>query len=425
MSSTPSKPSQSLLSKLYHFAASFGVATVVLTFLLLITYLGTLEQVEHGLYISQKKYFESMWITSIDMACCLRAMHVPYEGTWNLPVLMPGGMLLMGVLCVNMVFGGIIRIRKTGRTFGVIVTHGSIIFMLVAGLVSHMYKKDGAVALAEGQVADEFHSFHDSVIEIEKMEPVPADGKRTALVIPGNHFKDLREGRARTFGREDLPFDLVVMNYEVNAVPKNAAGTTTRRDVADGYFLQPAKEELEHERNGDAAYVKIVPKDGSEEQKGIIWRFAAAPLPVKVGNDVYGISLMRRTWKLPFALRLDDFQRELHPGTEKARKFTSQVTKLVNGKEEKKIITMNEPLREDGYALFQNAFDVSERSGTMVESSTFQVVQNPSDHWPLYAMLATMGGMLGHMIYQLVRFLRKNPAKTPVNITKPAASVTP
>lgn len=398
--------------KLYHFFASFGLATVVLVFLLLITFLGTLEQVEHGLFDSVRKYFDSYLITSVDLACCLRAMHVSYQGNWNLPVLIPGGMTLMAILTVNMILGGLIRIRKTGRTFGVIVTHGSIVFMLVAGLVSFLFKKEGAVRLAEGQVADEFQSFHDVVIEIERLEPVSKDGKRVALVIPGRQFQDLSGGKARTFESKDLPFDLMVMNYEVNSAPKKAAGSSTNREVADGYFLQTLKEELEQERNADGAYVKVTPKKGGEAQKGILWRFAAAPFSVKVGDEVYGISLTRKTYKLPFSVRLDDFQREVHPGTERARKFTSVITKITGEKEEKKIITMNEPLRDEGYALFQSAFDVGERGGAMVESSTLQVVNNPSDHWPLYAMLATMAGMLGHMIAQLVRFLRKPASRT-------------
>lgn len=406
-----------LPGKLFSFFASFGLATTVLTLLLVITTLGTLEQVEHGLFESQDKYFESFIITSIDLACCLRAMHIPYAGAWNLPILMPGGYLLMLILSINMICGGIVRIRKTKRTIGVILSHGSIVFMLFAGLVSLYYKRDGAVALSEGQTADEFQSFHDSVIEIEKLEPVSADGKRKALVIPGEHFQDLIAGKGRTFTSNDLPFDLMVMNYEVNAMPKRDDGSDPKRSTVDGYFLQPAKEELEQEKNMDGAYVKIISKKGEPEQKGIVWRFSAAPYAFKIGDEVYGISLSRRTWKLPFAVRLDVFERELHPGTERARKFTSHVTKFKDGREEKKIITMNEPLRGDGFAIFQNAFDMSERGGAVVKSSTLQVVQNPSDNWPLYAMLLTIVGLLTHMLMQLARFLSrpgKSESTTPV-----------
>ncbi|MEZ0388236.1 MAG: cytochrome c biogenesis protein ResB [Verrucomicrobium sp.] len=421
-STPPAKPPTSLLSKAYHFIASFGLATVVLIFLLLVTYLGTLEQVEHGLYESQRKYFESLIITNIDMGCCLRAMHVNHIGPWVMPVLMPGGMLLMAVLTLNMIFGGLIRIRKTGRTFGVIITHGSIVFMLLAGLVSHWYKKDGALSLAEGQSTDEFRSFHNSVIEIERLEPVSKEGKRTALVIPGSQFKDLREGKARTFTSNDLPFDLMVMNYEVNATPTNAKTVETRREIVDGYFLQPNKENPQQEANMDGAYVKITPKKGGSEQKGIISRASSAPLSVKVGEEVYGISMTRETWKLPFSVRLDDFQREVHPGTERARKFTSLITKITDGKEEKRKITMNEPLREGGYALFQASFEMQGRPGAVVEYSTLQVVKNPSDHWPLIAMFVTMAGLLLHMTIQLIRYLSgsmKVPAPKSSSATPP------
>lgn len=404
--------SSSILAKLFSLFASFGLATIVLTLLLVITILGTLEQVEHGLFESQAKYFESFFITSVDLACCLRAMHIPYAGAWNLPILIPGGYLLMVILSVNMICGGIVRIRKTKRTMGVILSHGSIVFMLFAGLVSLYYKRDGAVALSEGQTTDEFQSFHDSVIEIEKLEPAPADGKRKALVIGGDQFQDLTGdsigGKGRTFSSKDLPFDLMVMNYEVNAMPKRDDGSDPKRSAVDGYYLQPAKEELEQEKNMDGAYVKILSKKGEPEQKGIIWRFAAAPFAFKIGDEVYGVTLSRRTWKLPFAVRLDTFERELHPGTERARKFTSHVTKFKDGREEKKIITMNEPLRGDGFAIFQNAFDMSERGGAVVKSSTLQVVQNPSDAWPLYALLLTMVGLLTHMLMQLTRFLSRS-----------------
>ncbi|WP_156345132.1 hypothetical protein [Verrucomicrobium spinosum] len=66
----PPRSAVPLHVKLYHFFASFGLATVVLVFLLLITFLGTLEQVEHGLYDSVRKYFDSFVITSVDLACC-------------------------------------------------------------------------------------------------------------------------------------------------------------------------------------------------------------------------------------------------------------------------------------------------------------------------------------------------------------------
>src|SRR5437868_8068223 len=91
MPSTPLNPA----ARVVKVMSSFGLATTVLALLLLVTFLGTLEQVEHGLFDSQKKYFESWWITGIDVGCCLRAMHFPptakgvYNGAFHLPIIMP------------------------------------------------------------------------------------------------------------------------------------------------------------------------------------------------------------------------------------------------------------------------------------------------------------------------------------------------
>jgi len=422
--------SKSPIALLLAFFRSFGLATVTLSLLLLITFLGTLEQVEHGLYESQVKYFESLFVPSIDVACCLRAMHIPYQGAFDLPIyILPGGYLLMMVLGINMLFGGIIRLKKeliwllklpvrvvTGRfselspaprAVGVLIAHMSIVFMLSAGLVSLYFKKDGAMSLGEGQTSDEFQSFHDSVIQIERITPAAKEGKRTSIVIDGDLFKNLTAGKGRTFTHADLPFELMVKNYEVNSVPRRADGQETNRGVVDGFFLQPLKEELEQEKNTDGAYVEAKLKDGTT-QAGIVWRFEAAPLSIKVGDEVWGINLSRRSWKLPFAVRLDDFQREVHPGTERARRFTAEVTVTDQGSEQKRIITMNEPLRSRGYALFQQSFDMQQDEGGKVrERSTIQVVQNPSDHWPLVSCITAGIGLLIHMVWQLVRFLRK------------------
>ena len=426
---TPPAP-KSLSGLVLRFFSSFGLATVVLALLLLHTFLGTLEQVDHGLFESQKKYFESFVVWDIDVGCCLRAMHIP-SGNFVMPVLLPGGFTLMALLAINLICGGVMRIitrlnkaRAEGNRYslfrftGLIIAHSSMVFMLLAGLVSMYWKKDGAAMLAEGRTTDEFQSFHDTAIEIQQLTPTLAKGENRAWVIDGSQFKDLKadnqSGKGRTFTQPGLPFEIMVMNYEVNCFPRKPEGEDTKRTVVDGYYLQPTPESPEQEKNIDGAYVKITHADKREET-GILWRYANGPLTVTSGDKTWGITLGRKTWKLPFAIRLDDFRREVHPGTERARKFTSEVTVIQDGQEHKKIITMNEPLRSQGYAVFQQSFDMSQRSdGTMAERSQLEIVQNPSDHWPLISCIAVGFGLLIQMGSQLARFLnRQSSAQTP------------
>ena len=409
---------------MFHFFCSFGLATGVLIALLLITLLGTLEQVEHGLYETTHKYFDSPFLSDIDIGCCLRAFHIAHQGHLVLPLqlkfgqtaipFVPSGYLLMVVLFINLALGAVVRIRKSLRNFGVILAHLSILFMLIAGFVSFYFKTEGSMTLAEGQTSNEFQSFNDSVIEIQRVFPVPDASKDSVMIIDGREYKDLSEDKARLFTSKDLPFDLLVSNYEVNAEPRKLKeGETRLYAQADGYFIQPKARDPEAEKNFDAAFVKVTDKKTKEEHTGILWRVNAAPFAVKVGDEMYTIDLTRRKWTLPFAVRLDKFEREFHPGTGRPRKFTSAVTRNPGGHEEKKIITMNAPYREPAshfwegnYVLFQHSFGQAE-SGNGPVRSVLEVVRNPSDQWPLYALFAAMLGLLIHMIMRLSSFLTR------------------
>ncbi|WP_395734727.1 cytochrome c biogenesis protein ResB [Prosthecobacter sp.] len=411
-----SDSSKSLPAKVFAFLSSFGLATSVLVMLLVLTFLGTLEQAEHGLVASQARYFESAFIDRIDIGACWRAL--AFNAYWDignvsLPLyIVPGGYTLMAILFVNLLLGGIMRIRKSPKTIGVIISHFAILFMIAAGAVTHHFAKEGNMNLREGQTADEFLSFHDRVIEIEKVQ-TDDKAKRSVLVIDEAKYRDLTDGKGRTFTSESLPFDLLITGWKKNAQPKRADGS--RADAVDGYFIQelPHLDEsgaaMPDEQLGSACVAIAKMKKGDEKQTGILWEFAAAPWTVTVGADKYLISLVHRTYKLPFAVRLDQTEEEKHPGTERARRFSSKVTKINGDHEEKRYITMNEPVRSEGYAVFQSTFSSGEREGTGVKSSGFMIVENPADHWPLISCIIVAEGLLLHFLMMLARFIKVNP----------------
>jgi hypothetical protein len=411
----------SFLSRIFSFLASFGLATVVLTLLLVLTFLGTLEQAEFGLVASQARYFESVFVDRIDIGACWRALAL--DVYWNIgnvvlptPIL-PGGYSLMAILFVNMFCGGIIRIRKAPRTVGIVISHFAILFMIASGAVTYHFAKEGMLNLTEGQTHDEFQSFHERVIEIEKVQP--EGQKRTALVIDQRLFTDLSNssdhGKARTFTHDSLPFDLTITNWKQHAEPKRDK-VGDRGDAVDGFFIQELSkidpkngQLLADEALSQACIAVVKDKKGGPEQRGILWEYAAAPWTVTVGTDKYHINIGRRSYKLPFAIRLDHTEQEKHPGTERARRFASKVTKLHGTREEKREVTMNEPVRGEGYAIFQSTFDDGSRSQSKVKSSGFQVVENPSDHWPLISCIIVAIGLLIHFVMMLSRAMKWNP----------------
>jgi hypothetical protein len=389
MSSSSSRSTTNPFVLLFRFVSSFGLAVTVLSLLLVITLLGTLSQSDIGLLDSQRKYFDSWSV-----------VHDFHVGSTVIPIWLPGGMALMMLLFVNMACGAVIRMRKGWKTVGVLISHLSIMFMLAAGYVSYLFKTEGALPLFEGQSGDLYQSYHDRVIEVRKFD-AEGKGEATTLMIPMEDFMDLEPGKARTFYSKDLPFELLVTGYQRNAqvVPKQEEGAS----VIDGFGIQPVRVETTDEQNLSALVVTVTPKDGGAVERAILWEAAFEPFTVKAGKEAYTLSLTRRKWKLPFALRLEDFQRELHPGTEKPKRYTSHVTKIDNGNEQPQVITMNVPMRDRGFVLYQASFS----QGTSGEQSVFTVASNPSDQWPLWSCVAVAFGLTIHFVMHLAQFLKR------------------
>lgn len=381
------------LAILFRFFSSFGLAVAVLSLLLIITLLGTLSQSEIGLLDSQRKYFDSWSV-----------VHDFHLGRAVIPIWLPGGMALMVLLFINMACGAVIRMRKGWRTIGVLISHLSIMLMLAAGFVSFLYKTEGALPLFEGQTSDLYQSYHQRVIEIRRFDS-QGKGEDTALLIPMSEFMDLGPGKARTFHSAKLPFEIQVTGYQRNArvIPKVGSGPS---DV-DGFVIQPVKVETVDEQNLAALAVMIDKKDGTPVEKTILWEAEFQPATVKIGNESFTLGLTRRKWKLPFAVRLETFERETHPGTEKPKRYTSHVTKISNGQEAPQVITMNVPLRDQGFVLYQASFSQGNRGN----QSVFTVASNPSDQWPLWSCIAVGFGLTLHFMMHLIRFLNRTLRK--------------
>ncbi|MCU0276626.1 MAG: cytochrome c biogenesis protein ResB [Acidobacteria bacterium] len=107
---------------------------------------------------------------------------------------------------------------------------------------------------------------------------------------------------------------------------------------------------------------------------------------------------------LPFAVKLVDFQKTMHPGTEIPRSFTSKVEIIAGVAARDAIISMNRPLRTGGYAFYQSSFAEDDGQG---QRSTFAVVRN-SGRWLPYVASALIGlGLLLHFLSMLATALKK------------------
>lgn len=366
--------------------ASYRLSCILFLLLMLLTYLGTVTQVEQGLYQAQRKYFESFFL-----------VHWFFDA---IPLPLPGGYLLMMVLFVNMLLGGIVLARKGWSKLGGLITHAGILLLLAGAYVSYHYSLSGHLTLYEKDQSNLFQSYREWEIGVAEAN---AGGPVREYIIPESDFAKARAGHAKQFSFPDMPFTLAVMDYLRNSMPKQEAGAPTA--------LNAMPLDKEEERNVAGADIELTETAGGAKHKGILWGQAGVPFTAAVGGKTYSIQLRRRQWELPFTVVLNKFTRELHPGTTMAKEFSSDVTRIEGDVRQDYKITMNEPLRHRGYTLYQSSWGPPSAGPRDRLYSTLAVVKNPADQWPLYATVVISLGMTVHFGQRLLRYLQQEGSK--------------
>jgi hypothetical protein len=382
------------VDRLVRFLASFGLACLLLINLFLLTFFGTLYQVEGGLFEAQKRYFESWIVVQRD----------------PIPLVMPGGLTCMGLLAINLFLGGLVRVRKSKRTIGIIVVHVGIALLLASGFVKLYHSHDGHLTLYEGEESDEFQSYYLWEVAIWDASQT---GPVEEHLIPHELIVDLDGGRSRTFTSLALPFEVELTGFLRNCqvLPK---GPMWEADspVVDGYALKGMPDELEAERNLAGITARLRERGGGTAAKEeLLWGVERHPATFEAGGKTWALSLRHARYSMPFSIKLADFRKEDHPGMSMARAFESDVIQTTGGEPREVRIQMNEPLRDGGLVLFQSSWGPSNaRPGDRL-FSVFSVVRNPSDHWPLYACIVIGVGLLLAFVPRLFSFVR-NQAKS-------------
>lgn len=369
--------------------SSIWLSVVLLVLLALLTWLGTLEQVHTGLFEVQKKYFDSLFL-------------IHHVGP--VPVPLPGATLVMGVLFVNLLLGGILRMRKGVSTIGILITHFGIAFLLIAGFVKAYFAEEGHLTLYEGERSNVFTSYHHW--EVAVLEKLP-DGQVREVVAPEQLFADAESGARVVLNSPDVPFQVEVTRFLSNSrvLPKGPMFTPPL-PVVDGFFLEAREKDKENEANIAGAYVALLDPKTGKRTEGLLWGRSEQPWTVEVDGRTWGVELRRTQYLMPFVLRMDDFEKEDHPRMTMAKSYSSDVTVFEGSTSRPIKIEMNEPLRSQGLVLYQSSWGPQNgRPGDRL-FSTLSVVRNPADQYPLFACIVIWLGLLVHFAVKLYRYIR-------------------
>lgn len=375
---------------------SFGLASALILMLFILTLFGTLEQQYSSLFEVQKKYFESVF---------LKHEIGPFT------LLMPGAGLVMALLGLNLLVGGLIRIRWAARTAGIIVIHIGVAMLLIAGAVKLWSADEGYLQLFEGERSDEYISYHNWEVAIYD---ATATSDVLEYIIPEEKFLDLTGDRTASFSNPKLPFVLKLSNFSKNcrALPKGP-NWESPYPVVDGYALLDLELAKEEEQNVAGMYASVESlaegtQGTGEETQGILWSVERLPWTFEAGGKIWAVSLRHTRYNMPYTIELDDFKRDLHPRTGMAKSYESDVLKLDGAAQESINISMNNPLRDGGLVLFQSSWGPSDARPGEPLFSVFSVVRNPSDVWPEVAMWIIAAGSLLHFLMKLRKYFTRS-----------------
>lgn len=354
---TDTQPTSPVMRTL-RFFASLKFTVVGLLVLTVLTVWGTLYQVEHGLYEAQARFYHSWWFLG---------------GGW---IPFPGGQTVMALLIVNLVASLVVLAVTRRLTLGYLLTHGGLLLMLVAGAVTFYYGDESQLVLLEGQ------SSNVSIAGRERELAVfPDPGTNAAWQVSAIDARALKPGAA--IALPGLGLDL-----KVNANQPNAMG---------GAGAEGGREQA-------APGLDLVVRRGHEERRIVLTGADRQLVPVTLAGREYEFVLRSRRVPLPVTIKLLDFERVMHPGSDMARSYSSRVLVSAQGVDRQVLISMNKPLRLHGLTFFQSSY-AQLPDGR--ESSTFQVVRNYGRLMPYIATGVTVVGMainfMGMLLAQIER----------------------
>src|SRR6516165_6275983 len=189
--------------RLIKFFTSLRLTVVCLAFAIVLVFLGTLAQVDLGLYKAQNEYFRSFIV-----------FWGPKWASWKIPVL-PGGYLVGGVLLINLVASHFKRFTLSRDKAGIWLVHFGLILLLLGQLGTDMLSRETLLDLHEGEAKN--YSEADRQSELAIIDTTDSDLDKV-VAIPQKLLMGQKEIR-----HEELPFVVRVKSFFANSALEDRA----------------------------------------------------------------------------------------------------------------------------------------------------------------------------------------------------------
>jgi len=382
--------------------ASLKFTVVLMALSIGLVFVGTLAQVDEGIWTVVGKYFRSAYV--------LVPFQLFFPRDWKIPGAFPypGGWLIGGVMLVNMTLAYFVRYNHfTWKRTGVYVLHSGLVVMMMSELFTGVYAAEGLMAIDEGASSNVVVENRYSELAITSPSEDNPTKYLDEVVVPASR---LRKAGA-TVSDKALPFDVEVVQFMKNSDLREAKDDEkTPATVGAGlHHVAVLQEEVSGTSKKQmpdmpSAYLTLKTKDGQPLGTYLV-SLHLKPQPVKVGDKTYEVALRFKQTYRSYSVHLIKFSFNRYEGTEMARNFSSLVQvddPERGGMGHQELIKMNDPLRYRGETFYQQSFDEKTEQTTVL-----QVVRNPAWTLPYIACVLVALGMIIHFGMHLFTFLAR------------------
>lgn len=381
--------------RLLEFFSSLKLTVVCLAAAMVLVLVGTLAQVESGIYEVQQRYFQSLFVW---WPAGSRVFRIP---------VFPGGHLIGAFLLINLLTAHIRRFRWSWSKLGIHLTHAGLIILLLGGLFTDLYSVESFMKLAPGETKN--YSEDPRRIELAVIDESDKE-LDSVTAIPESLLA--QEGVIET---ESLPFRIHVRKFFKNArlqplaqAGENAVPAATKGVGAKVAVVERPRVTAPNESDVQSAVLEIVPRDshGSPSVSLGTWLVSdqlGAPQTFSAGGKTWRLVMRQARYYKPFSLTLRKFTHERYPGTQIPKNFASLVELADPERGEKRnvLIYMNHPLRYRGETFFQSGFTEND------SATILQDVYNPSFVAPYLACVVVGVGLIIQFAIHFAGFLRR------------------
>jgi hypothetical protein len=354
------------------------ITLVSLIILFALIFFGTLYQTEHGLFEAQRLYFGYKLV--------LIGGYFP----------LPAASLVLWVMCIQLAITMAVVIPWKWSKLGLWVVHIGIMTLLIGGFITQIMAVESQMTLAEGETGHYTTAYHEYELAFWEEQ---ADTNRVFA------YDDtyLRAGQSL----ELLPYHarLKITAYYQNcdAFNTQATGGPKYINPSNIGMLEQRKPEKEVTQNAPGITLILTEKD-KPARDILLYAQELQPLILSLDGKKVFAMLRLKHYPLDFSLKLTDFVKNVHPGTDIPSSFESYADLIQGGSQRPVKVWMNNPLRHEGYTFFQASY--AQPKGA-AEKSTFAVVTNPGRVLPYVSSLVVFAGLLLHFLIKLIPFVRK------------------